>query len=315
MSTDALPEGERFAFWRDRIRTWEQFSKLDCIPSRGPAFHGFLQYADLEDLRLCKMKIGGLSMNRPRRQAWERYKHDLTIVFQVQGHSEFEQLGRRITLCPGEWSISDTRFSSHIVFAPDGVEQLLLMIPGEQLHGIEALDSFSARIFSSRRGLGKLIYQFLSTTFVQLPHLSRQSESTVAATIRQLLSCSLLEFLGDSPSISVGEALYLRARAYIIQKVRDPALNIAQIANALHCSKRYLHLVFANKGSTIEELIWRLRLDGCRNDLENATLAARSLTEIAFSWGFNSYPHFSRKFRDEFGMPPRSIRAETAKSA
>ncbi|HXX19463.1 MAG TPA: helix-turn-helix domain-containing protein [Candidatus Acidoferrum sp.] len=315
MSTDTLPESERLSFWNERIRAWDQFSRLECVPPDGPAFHGLLEYADLEDLRLCKLKIGALSVNRPQPQAWEHYRHALNIVFQVKGHSRLEHCGRVVLLSPGDWSISDTRFSSHVVFAPDGVEQLLLMVPAARLHGIPIRDNFTARSFSSRKGLGKLIYQFLNATFTQLPHLSEQSERAVAGTIHQLLSCSLLELLGDDPSTSVGEALHLRARAYILQKVRDPALNIAQIAGALRCSKRYLHLVFAKKGNTIEELIWELRLEGCWNDLKNPALAGRSITEIAFSWGFNSYPHFSRKFRDKFGHSPRSVHADTVKGA
>ena len=315
MSTDTLPQGDRLAFWRERIRTWDQFSRLECVPPQGVAFHGSLEYADLQDLRLCKLKIGGLSVNRPRPQAWEHYRHALNVVFQVRGHSQFEQCGRTVLLSPGEWGISDTRFSSRVVFAADGVEQLLLMVPAGHLHGIQVRDKFTARSFSSRKGLGKLIYQFLSTSFAQLRNLSEQSERTVSETIHQLLSYSLLELLGDEPSTPAGEALHLRARAYIVQKLRDPGLNVARIAEALHCSKRYLHFVFANKGNTIDELIWKLRLEGCRNDLKNPALTGRSLTEIAFSWGFNSYPHFSRKFRNEFGASPRSIHAEALRGA
>jgi len=243
------------------------------------------------------------------------FSHALNIIFQVKGHSEFEQHGRKVFLSPGEWSISDTRFPSRVSFAPDGVEQLLLMVPDALIRGIPVQDDFTARKFSSEKGMGKLLYEFLNASFAELPNLSEQSERSVVATIRQLLACSLLELMGDHPSTSFREALHLRARAYIIQNVRDPSLNVGQIANALHCSKRYLHMVFANQGSTVDESIWRMRLEGCKGDLENPALTNRSLTEIAFSWGFNNYPHFSRKFKDEFGISPRSVRAGIPKSA
>jgi len=315
MSTSTIAAGERFAFWKEKILAWEQFSRLSIVAPPSRAFYGSLEYADLENLRLCKMKISGLTADRPQPRAWEQYSHALNVVFQVKGHAQFEQHGRTVLLSPGEWSISDTRFASRVSFAGDGVEQLLLMVPDAQLQGIPIQDDFTARTFSSEKGMGKLLYEFLNTSFAELPNLSEQSERNVTATIRQLLACSLLELLGDQPSTSFREALHLRARAYIVQNVRDPGLNVGQIANALHCSKRYLHMVFANKGSTVDESIWRLRLGGCKSDLQNPALAGRSLTEIAFSWGFNNYPHFSRKFRDEFGVPPRSVRAGMAKSA
>lgn len=315
MSTSTIAAGERFAFWKDKIRTWEQFSRVRIELPRSPAFYASLQYADLESLRLCKMKISGLTVDRPQPRAWEHYNHVLNVIFQVKGHSQFEQHGRRVRLSPGDWSISDTRFSSCMSFAPDGVEQLLLMVPDSQLQGIPIRDDFTARKFSSQNGVGKLLYEFLNASFAELPNLSDQSERSVVATIRQLLACSLVELLGDQPSTSFKDALHLRARAHIIQNVRDPGLNVGQIASALHCSKRYLHMVFADKGCTVDESIWRLRLEGCKGDLENPALANRSLTEIAFSWGFNSYPHFSRKFRDAYGVSPRNIRGAIARTA
>ena len=315
MSTAKIAGTDKFAFWREKLRAWQQFSRLNIILPPSPAFYASLEYADLENLRLCKMKISGLTADRPQPRAWEHYNHALHVIFQVKGHAEFEQHGRKVLLSPGEWSISDTRFASRMSFASDGVEQLLLMVPEAQFQGIPIHDDFTARTFSSEKGMGRLLYEFLNSSFAELPNLSQQSERNVVATIRQLLACSLLDLLGDHPSTSFREALYLRARAYIIQNVRDPGLNVAQIASALHCSKRYLHMVFANKGITVDESIWRLRLEGCKSDLQNPALVNRSLTEIAFSWGFNNYPHFSRKFRDEFDVSPRSVRAGIARSA
>jgi AraC-like DNA-binding protein len=33
-----------------------------------------------------------------------------------------------------------------------------------------------------------------------------------------------------------------------------------------------------------------------------------TLTEIAFSWGFNSAAHFTRTFHEKYGVPPREYR-------
>jgi AraC-like DNA-binding protein len=34
----------------------------------------------------------------------------------------------------------------------------------------------------------------------------------------------------------------------------------------------------------------------------------RMIGEIAFSWGFSDLSHFSRRFRDQFGMTPSEAR-------
>ncbi len=39
--------------------------------------------------------------------------------------------------------------------------------------------------------------------------------------------------------------------------------------------------------------------------------SGQTLMKIAFSWGFNSAAHFTRSFRDQFGMSPREYRRAT----
>jgi AraC-like DNA-binding protein len=307
MSTDDVRGADRFAFWRDG--TQALFGNLRSEARNDEEFQGSVEHGALGSLHLCRLKATQHSVERTRPQAMQDHKSYLKVVFQLKGRCYYEQHGRRLFLSPGEWSIYDMR-SAYTVFVPERAEQLVLVIPDEELRGIPIHSNVMARCFSSRSGLGRLMYEVLSTTFEELPKLCQQSEHSVIATINQLLNYSILDFLQGDRSLSYGEALELRARSYIIQNIRDPKLNVGQIADALHCSKRYLHMVFANKGQTIHELIWKLRLEGCRSDLQNPIRLNHSITDIAFSWGFNNSTHFSRKFRDEFGASPRSSRSE-----
>jgi len=100
-------------------------------------------------------------------------------------------------------------------------------------------------------------------------------------------------------------ALYERAQAFIHDHLRDPDLSIDQISMALGCSKRYLHMLFSNRGLTVSEYIWRARLLNCHQDLE--TQGNKTITDVAFSWGFSSSSHFSRVFRKYFGIAPSSV--------
>lgn len=311
VSTALVPEKERFAFWRQAIQSREHLAKSRFTLRHGPAFHGSLEYGDLGPLQICRLKVGAHSVDRPRPQAWEKSARDLVVAFQVKGHAYFEEDGRRVSLSPGEWSLIGMRPWSRVVFMPNGVEQIFLTLSRAQLAGIRIPENLAARSFSSRKGLGKLLYQFLNATFTELPHLSEQSERSVVATVTELLNYALLEFLGEAAPVSAQEGLHARAQAYILQNLRDPALDVGQVAGAFHCSKRYLHKVFANKRTTISECIWKPRLEGCRADLQNPVMAGRSMTDIAFSWGFNNYTHFSRKFKEAFGMPPRGVRGQT----
>ena len=46
-------------------------------------------------------------------------------------------------------------------------------------------------------------------------------------------------------------------------------------------------------------------------DLKNPQHTGRTITEIAFSWGFNNAAHFSRVFREHAGLPPSDFRHAT----
>jgi AraC-like DNA-binding protein len=46
-------------------------------------------------------------------------------------------------------------------------------------------------------------------------------------------------------------------------------------------------------------------LQNCRHELEMH--GGKTITDVAFSWGFSSSSHFSRVFRKYFGIVPSSI--------
>ena len=133
-------------------------------------------------------------------------------------------------------------------------------------------------------------------------------EAELAGTILSLLDLSLPGRTVPSTAPSPAETLRQRVKAYIRLHLRDPDLTIDRIAGALSCSKRYLHMCFADQGLSITEFIWTERLEQCRRELEQETPSGRTITEVAFSWGFNSSSHFSRLFKKRFGAPPSRTR-------
>ena len=133
-------------------------------------------------------------------------------------------------------------------------------------------------------------------------------EADLAGTILNLLDLSLPGRAAQPAAPSPAETLRQRVKSYIRLHLRDPDLTIERIAGALSCSKRYLHMCFADEGLSITEFIWTERLDHCRRELEEAAALGRTITEVAFSWGFNSSSHFSRLFKKRFGAPPSRTR-------
>ena len=152
-----------------------------------------------------------------------------------------------------------------------------------------------------------LVRNFCAQAQAELPLaaqecLSRQALETVALAysmaFRQLASTT-----------SASGSRYARARLFIEQHLGDPELGPHSIATALNVSARYLRMIFAREGECISSYVLRRRLEETARQLADPRWRGRSICEIAFNWGFNSAPHFSRSFREQYGMPPREYRA------
>ncbi len=73
-------------------------------------------------------------------------------------------------------------------------------------------------------------------------------------------------------------------------------------------STRYLYGLFADSGQTPMQWVIRRRLEHCRSDLSRDIAGQRTITEIAFAWGFEDLSHFGRAFKAAYGMTPRDWR-------
>ncbi len=60
-------------------------------------------------------------------------------------------------------------------------------------------------------------------------------------------------------------------------------------------------MLFCGGSENASRYILRRRLEECAKLLSSALWRGHTITEIAFSSGFNSAAHFTRVFRDEYG--------------
>ena len=88
------------------------------------------------------------------------------------------------------------------------------------------------------------------------------------------LCASVIESDRGRRSSSRAELL-LRAHAHAESHLGDPSLAPGEIAAAVHVSKRYLHRLFEDDGSTVSGWIRRRRLEGCRRDLADPSRRGR----------------------------------------
>jgi AraC-like DNA-binding protein len=116
---------------------------------------------------------------------------------------------------------------------------------------------------------------------------------------------------GHSSSVRNGHLH--RCEQFIRTRLDDMRLTPQMVADGCGISLRYLHQVFEGEGITVCAYIRSQRLSmsdamlrdpGCR----------KSISEIAYQWGFGDQAQFSRNYRSRFGCTPSETRA-AARSA
>jgi AraC family transcriptional activator of tynA and feaB len=302
LSTSGLTPKRQIQCWTDALTNL--CGHFDVDPMEGASFDGRINYTTLSRLKLCQIEVSQHRIAQTVSRAKASQHPYVKILFQTHGISYFEQDGRHIEVLPGDCLAYDVS-SPHTIVSPALTRHEVVIVPKELLQerGFR-LAKMQACKLSARTGTGRIAHDFVHAVFDEATKLSPHNAVGVADSLIDLLLLPLRE--ADTMFDRGGpEAMYVRAQAFIREHLRDPDLCIDQISTALGCTKRYLHMLFSDRGMTVSDYIWRARLQHCRHELETQT--GKTITDVAFSWGFSSSSHFSRVFRKYFGVVPSSI--------
>jgi len=118
----------------------------------------------------------------------------------------------------------------------------------------------------------------------------------------------MLDLAGIGTALTQREALRERIKQHVAANLGDPGLSVDAVAHALNCSRRQLYNAFAEEPDGVAGYILRRRLEACRKTFDDRAQQHRSITDIAFSFGFSNMAHFSRVFRGHLGLPPSDYR-------
>jgi AraC family transcriptional activator of tynA and feaB len=304
LSTSGMTPKRQIQCWSDALT--DLCGQFDIDPLKASSLDARVNYTTVSRLKICQIEVSQHRIAQTAARAKSRLSEHpyVKILFQTEGISYFEQDGRRIELRPGDCLAYDVA-CPHTIVSPGFTRHDVVIVPKELLRerGFHS-SRMSACKLSALTGTGKIAHDFVHATFDEAAKLSRNNAVVVADSLIDLLLLPLRE--ADAMFDRGGpEAMYIRAQAFIREHLRDPDLSIDQISAALGCTKRYLHMLFSDRGTTVSDYIWHARLQNCRHELE--THAGKTVTDVAFSWGFSSSSHFSRVFRKYFGIVPSSI--------
>jgi AraC-like DNA-binding protein len=238
------------------------------------------------------------------------------VGVQLHGSCVVAQDDREALLTPGDYAVWDTRRPYTI--STRGLNQILaVMFPREMLRTPpQRLSGLTASRFDRQHGLAAAISPFLVQLGRHMQSLNQAGQLHLADAVSSMLASSFAERLSEQEPIDAGSAaLRLRVRAFIEQQLADPSLNLTIVAAAHHISVRYLQKLFEVDDDTVSGWIRVRRLEHCRRELADPQYAQVAVGSIAARWGLVNASHFSRLFKNVYGLSPTEYRSQALGNA
>jgi AraC-like DNA-binding protein len=305
-STSDFRPKDRVEVWSEQI--WSAIGRLNTETEVDEDFSGSVQFGDAGVIKLCRVAVGPHRVERTPELIRRDDRGLLKVVFQLKGCALMEQRGKQLLLSPGEWTIYDASVP-YSATNTDSIELLAMLVPRDKLMNKNLdVSRYLLQRYSSTVGLGRLVRRFMRSFLDDMPALAADSGPNLIDAAIELVQLAVFEHLRSCSVLTTSDILKERIKTYINRHLRDPEFSIEMIADAMNCSKRYLHKTFREDHETLSHYLWNARLDRCRADLLDPQLQGKSITLIAFSWGFNNAAHFSRCFKTRFGVTPSLYR-------
>jgi AraC-like DNA-binding protein/quercetin dioxygenase-like cupin family protein len=284
-------------------------SQVEFTPGDKDKFDAELRINQIGPVKLARLSVDSCSVERKQSHIARNAPRHYNFLLQAEGASTFYHCGKESELLEGDFVLCDTGLPHYWVTNAQSVTMMVRVAPEVLRTYLPTPEQFCGQHLGRATGLK-------DTVSAMVRELSN-GDAAIKSAYEDRVARYLLEMISMSYTMGVDTAQDASAIAwqrrkdviqYIEDNLRDPELSPASISSGLRVSPRYMRTVFAPGGEKMSAYILRRRLEECARQIGNPAWNAHTLTEIAFSWGFNSAAHFTRTFRERYGLAPREYR-------
>lgn len=307
-STEHVHPRDRFDFWHDVAR--KGVVDHASTPQCRNTFRAQLRAGSVGSIGLVSFANSAMSVTHTQCHIAHTNTDELLVCRQFGGRVALEQDGRHVVLEPGDITLIDPRLPYEGRFS-DASDVLVLKVPRPfmeaRLGQIREMTARAIKPCTAETGL-------LSASLAMLPAHTQDLGSTAEALLEphllDLITVSVGRTMGqDGLRTTSSRALVrVRLRAVIEARLADRTLDAGAVARAAGVSVRYANAVLADEGTSIVQLVQERRLARCRQALEDPMQRGRTVSEIAYGWGFSDMTHFGRRFKISYGVLPSAYR-------
>ncbi|GAA2133812.1 hypothetical protein GCM10009760_10360 [Kitasatospora kazusensis] len=287
--------------------------RVQIVRGHDEKFQGTTVQRQFGDVRVSLVEGGPFELIRPARLIGPESEGYLRVCRLLTGQLRVFQDGR-CGVARGPQLICFDSTRSYKIVMPERFRMVDVLV-SHRLMGITPKDAelLTARPWCGALGLAALMSELLAGLEQHAGEVETAIDllgGSVASLAAALIAERMRGLAADSEVAR--QALMLHVQAYIRERLADPELCPAAVAQRYNVSLRYLQKIFAEHGTSPARWIRDERLARCRAELGDPGLDHLPVAVIGERSGLYGASHFSRLFRDRYGTTPRDYRKTMA---
>ena len=293
-----------------RNEAWEQLLKESHLPwkiGKRPEdnFRAELEYRNFGGYTLSHCQCTTLDGFRSKAEIADTNDAYLSLLYLHAGEEKIMAAGKEIVISEGDivlWdSTQEMKFS-----VPEKVDKISLLIPEKNITSVfPRAHDYVGAVLKRENSMNSIIGGHLSNLALRMNNMDDHELTVLMDASINLFAAAFKS--GRSIETSIRHATVSRIKQHIIDHLGDPFLSPKGVAEDAGISLRYLYTLFESEGTGVSAWIRDRRLECARKELASSFAESNSITDIAFKWGFCDLSHFSKAFKQSFGLSPREF--------
>ncbi len=299
-ATQGIAPGDRLRYWN---AVAEDAFRGTSVQAESQLFEGEMLCWNLGQMAMIRTRSVAASVRRR-----PLYGDEERVIMHVQwrGSGRHYQAGHETVLEVGDFVIGSPHENYRFELSPH--EMMVVEFPHHELaRRVPDLNDRMARRICGTTPAARVFNDFLHSMWRQAD--TPDSDSSWESGINRVFyDLAAMAIQGDTRERDHTANRGQRWRAFqlIESCLADPDLCTNTIARELGTSARTVQNLFAEMGTTPSAAILDRRLERAAEKL--LADLTQTITDVAFSHGFNDSAYFTRCFRQKFGVSPRAWR-------
>ncbi len=298
MKTGGMPQSQRFEAWR----AWNARA-CDMLPLQDQPgeYRSYLSVWPLADLIVCRSGSTGYRAARRSGHIRDYRQRWLRLRVMERGHAKGVYGNHPGHLDPGDVQIIDLADEYRSIYGE--TDYVTVFVP-QELVGLSPRDMKLPKTLRSQSPICRVLADATRSLVSHMSTARAADAAPLAAGFTGLLSGLVFGGEIDEPAnTALRQSRRHAIEAHIERHLNEPEVDVAELSLRFGASRATIYRLFADEGG-VQAYAMRRRLEQAYRDLTAHPPTRGIVRTVREKWGFQDHSHFTRAFRERFGLSP-----------